>query len=96
MTDMNEALAQEDLSTNLAEITGRPKNWPRDNPIGYIDNEDRVVSFERSGDELLMFEMCDQYFGISLSMDEVDKLITWLQEQRRLMGQYRDKANERG
>jgi hypothetical protein len=64
---------------NLAEIIGRPPNTGGDSHAPW-----RVVSFELSDDcsVLSVWEECDEYFGIGLTPDEVDRLIAWLQVRR--------------
>ena len=63
-------------NVNLTSIIGRedPRN-----------GADRVVAFWPGETTLSMGECCDEWFGIDLTAEEVDRLIAWLTERRRFM-----------
>jgi hypothetical protein len=66
---------------NLVDIVGREPH--PDHPRYYS----RIVEFEVTPDGLGVREMCDECFGITLTAEEVDRLIAWLTAARDRMEQ---------
>jgi Rad3-related DNA helicase len=44
--------------------------------------DDRVVSFRRTSNGIIIEECCDNYFSVELSLEEFDQLLTELAERR--------------
>ena len=61
--------------------------------VGVLDySAQRVVSFYVCGAEMEMVEMCDDYYGCTLTVDQVSRLIEWLTARRDEMAAYTEGA----
>jgi hypothetical protein len=59
-------------NANLVDIIGRKEHYP----------DTRVVSFGIHEGQLIITEECDQFFGLTFTVEELDNLIAWLTDRR--------------